>query len=216
MNYRWILCLLIGIAVLAGCSQSTKKLPILGNREAVSKVINGQNVTDTVYHTIPDFSFVNQDSSLVTGQSLDGKVYVADFFFTSCPTICPKMKTQMVRLYQHFKGNPEVSFVSHTIDPRHDSVKVLKAFANRLGVTDTQWQFLWGEKEKIYEIGQKSYMITAATDSTAPGGIVHSGAFILVDKQKRIRGLYDGTEPEQVDKLIKDIEILLQEYRTAP
>lgn len=217
-NNNWAIPAICWVLMLglAACADSTKRLPILGNREAVTKVVNGQTVTDTVYQTIPDFSFLNQDSAEVTARSLDGKVYVADFFFTSCPTICPKMKTQMVRLYEHFKGNPEVSFLSHTIDPRHDSVHVLKAFAKRLGVVGTQWQFVWGDKEKVYEIGQKSYMVTAAADSTAPGGIVHSGAFILVDKQKRIRGLYDGTEPEQVDKLMKDIELLLTEYRTNP
>lgn len=193
------------------CTNTTKKLPILGEREAITKTVDGKEIVDTVYHTIPDFKFVNQDSAEVTLKSFDGKIYVADFFFTSCPTICPKMKTQMVRLYQKFKGNPQVALLSHTIDPRHDSVHVLKVFAKNLGVTGTQWQFVWGDKDKIYEIGQKSYMVTATNDPSAPGGIVHSGAFILVDKHKRIRGLYDGTEPEQVDKLMKDIEILLAE-----
>lgn len=198
---------------LSACNLTEKRLPILGNREAITKTIDGKEITDTLYQTIPDFIFWNQDSVAVTNKTFEGKIYVADFFFTTCPTICPKMKTQMLRVYQHFKGNPAVGLLSHTIDPKHDSVRVLKQFAKQLGIEGTQWNFVWGDKEKIYEIGQKSYMVTATNDASAPGGIVHSGAFILVDKQKRIRGLYDGTEPESVDKLMKDMDILLSEYK---
>lgn len=196
-----------------GCQTENNKLPILGQREAVTKTVNGKTITDSVDHTIPDFKFVSQYGDTVTSKTLDGKIYVADFFFTSCPTICPKMKVQLKRVYEKFKDNPDVVLLSHTIDPAHDSVPVLKEFADNLGVTGRQWLFVTGDQEKIYEIGQNSYMVTAQQDSSAPGGVVHSGAFILVDKAKHVRGLYDGTTEEGVDKLMNDLNRLLAEYK---
>lgn len=204
---------LLGLAFLFYCCNSTTdKLPILGQREAVTKVVNGKSVTDTVYQSIPDFKFVSQYGDTVTGKTLDNKIYVADFFFTSCPTICPKMKVQLKRVYEKFKGNPNVMLLSHTIDPDHDSVAVLKEFAQNLGVTGRQWLFVTGDRDKIYDIGQNNYLVTAQADASAPGGVVHSGAFILVDKAKHIRGIYDGTTEAGVDKLMADMNRLLAEY----
>ncbi|QDK79148.1 SCO family protein [Spirosoma sp. KCTC 42546] len=202
------------VLFLWGCSMSgNDKLPILGQREAVTKTVNGKSVTDSVYQSIPDFKFVSQYGDTVTAKTLDHKIYVADFFFTSCPTICPKMKVQLKRVYERFKGNPDVMLLSHTIDPVHDSVSVLKEFAQNLGVTGRQWLFVTGDRDKIYELGQTSYMVTAQADSTAPGGVIHSGAFILVDKDKHIRGIYDGTTEAGVDKLMTDMDRLLAEYK---
>lgn len=195
---------------LAGCSQ-TEKLPILGEREAVTKQVDGKTVTDSVYHTIPDFTFVSQYGDTVTAATVNGKIYVADFFFTTCPTICPKMKTQLKRVYERFKDNPNILLLSHTIDPAHDSVPVLKEFAQELGVTGKNWLFVTGDREKIYDIGENSYMVTAQEDASAPGGVVHSGAFILVDKDRHIRGIYDGTTEVGVDKLMTDMDRLLSE-----
>lgn len=218
MQYLNSLIYLLFLAFISiSCSHNSKdheeKLPILGRREAVEKEINGKTLTDTIYHTIADFSFVDQDSNKVTQEIFDDKIYVADFFFTSCPTICPVMKTQMLRVYNTFKDNDEVALLSHSIDPEHDSVAVLKDFAGRLGVDAKKWHFVTGEKEDIFKIGQGSYMVTAMDDQSQPGGFLHSGAFILVDKDKRVRGIYDGTKEDQVDKLIEDISSLLKEYR---
>ncbi len=196
---------------LIACNNSQEKLPILGNREAITKIVNGKQITDTLYHQISDFEFINQDSVKITQKDFAGKIYVADFFFTTCPTICPKMKTQMLRIFKKFKDNQKVAILSHTIDPRHDTPAVLKEFSINLGIQSSMWQMVTGDKAKIYEIGQKSYMVSATDDPTQPGGIVHSGAFILVDKNRHIRGIYDGTEPEKVDKLMADMEILLKE-----
>ena len=204
-----VYCLLI--TVYCSCSDSKEKLPILGNREAIVKTINGKQITDTLYHQIPDFEFINQDSVKITQKDFAGKIYVADFFFTTCPTICPKMKTQMLRIFKKFKDNPKVAILSHTIDPRHDTPVVLKEFSKNLGIQNSMWTMVTGDKAKIYEIGQKSYMVSATDDPSQPGGIVHSGAFILVDKNRHIRGVYDGTEPEKVDKLMADMEVLLSE-----
>jgi protein SCO1 len=194
---------IFGAWATISCENSSRKLPILGERDFV----NG----DSVYHTIPDFSFVNQDGVEVTNKTFEGKIYVSDFFFTTCPTICPVMKKQMLRVYEKFKENPKVGILSHTIDPRHDSVQVLREYATRLGVSGNMWQFVTGEKEKIYTIGEKAYYVTAGEDSTAAGGIIHSGAFILVDKKRRVRGVYDGTKETDVTKLLKDIDVLLNE-----
>ncbi len=193
---------MVALSCVLGACQP-KKLPILGERQ----FING----DSVYHTIPDFKFIDQDSTEVTNQTYKNKIYVADFFFTTCPTICPIMKTQLLRVYEKFKDNPEVGILSHTIDPRHDSVAVLKAYAKRLGVDGKFWHFVTGERDKIYEMGQKEYYVTAGEDSTAAGGIIHSGAFILVDKNRRVRGMYDGTKEKDVSRLIKDMGTLLKE-----
>jgi protein SCO1/2 len=209
-----LLVLLLGL--WSACSSNQVEdtaLPFLGRKEIVNKEVNGQTVSDTIYHTIGDFRFVDQDSAWVTPASFEGKIYVADFFFTSCPTICPIMKTQMLRVYEAFKDIPEVMILSHTIDPEYDTVPLLKDFAERIGVMgNDKWKFVTGNKDHIYEVGQTRYMVSATEDPSEPGGYVHSGAFILVDKEQRIRGIYDGTKEDQVDRLIKDIPRLLRSY----
>ncbi|MEM6522981.1 MAG: SCO family protein [Bacteroidota bacterium] len=206
MNSRTSSLLAFVLAVvMLGCDlQTEKKLPYLGRREI--------NNNDTIYHTITDFEFVNQDSSLVTQETFHDQIYVSDFFFTTCPTICPIMKTQMLRVYEAYKDNPQVGILSHSIDPKHDTVAVLRSFAERLGVESDKWHFVTGEKDEIYKMGQTSYMVSAVEDPSEPGGFIHSGAFILVDKERRVRGIYDGTLADQVDVMMKDMEILLKEY----
>ena len=192
--------------IIWACSQTktSNELPIYGN------TIYEDN--DTIYHTIQKFELMDQDSLVITNESMASKIYVADFFFTSCPTICPTMKAQMLRVYQNFEGNEEVSILSHTIDPVYDTIPLLNDYANRLGVNSDQWKFLWGDQDTIYDLAETSYMSIADEDSGAPGGFVHSGAFLLVDKEGRIRGVYDGTQADQVDILMKDMEKLLKEY----
>lgn len=204
--------LIILAIVLFNCQTKPKKLPILGEKDTKISLKNGVEITDTVYHTIPNFAFINQNNDTVTNANYLGKkIYIADFFFTSCPTICPKMKTQMSRIYKQFAGNESVGLLSHTIDPRHDTVPVLNDYAKKLGVNTNQWTFVTGPKEEIYSIAMKGYMATAKEDSTADGGFVHSGAFILVDKLQHVRSIYDGTKANEVDELIADIELLLKE-----
>jgi len=218
---RFLLNTLLGVYSLflvfsfSSCSseenqEGTAGLPYLGRHDFVEKTVNNETVVDTLYHQVADFSFMDQDSSIVTPETFDNKIYVTDFFFTSCPTICPVMKTQMLRVYESFKDNKEVALLSHTIDPVHDTVAVLRDYAERLGVSSDKWHFVTGEKDEIYDMGLKSYMVTAMEDENEPGGYIHSGAFILVDKDRHIRGMYDGTKPEQVDILIRDINKLLQ------
>ena len=196
--------IIIGLIGLLACqNQAQRKLPILGRQSY--KEVNGK--TDTLYHTIPPFEFVDQDSTLVTPSTFNGKVYVADFFFGTCPTICPVMKQQMLRVYEKFRENPQFAILSHTIDPDHDTVAYLKDYATRLGIADNSvWHFVTGDRDKIYQMGSaEGYMVPVGKDQNAPGGFIHSGAFILVDKEKRIRGFYDGTKTIEVDALINDI-----------
>ncbi|MGK7396525.1 MAG: SCO family protein [Candidatus Cyclobacteriaceae bacterium M3_2C_046] len=216
MNYSKVLFFINLLAILSieACQtiQEEKKLPVLGRREVVQQEVNGKMEVDTVYHTIPDFKFINQDSSIVTPSTFDDKIYIADFFFTTCPTICPTMKAQMLRVYQEYEDNDQVMILSHSIDPEYDTVAVLREFARRLGVSSEKWHFITGSKKEIYDIGQNAYMVTAKEDENEPGGYIHSGAFILIDKDKRIRGYYDGTKQADVNRLIQDIPILLKEY----
>ena len=189
--------------VVLGCQQE-KKLPFLGPKE-----IGKQG--DTLYHKIPDFKFLNQDSLWISDKDMAGKIYVADFFFTTCPTICPKMKTQLLRIYDKFAEDDRIRILSHTIDPEFDGVRVLKDYAKKLNITSPRWNLLTGKKSDIYRLGEKSYMVTAQEDANEEGGFVHSGAFILVDQNRHVRGIYDGTKEEDVNHLIEDIGVLLKE-----
>jgi protein SCO1 len=191
--------------LLTACNPKKEEppLPIFGER-----TVNG---ADTLYHTIAPFQFVDQDSVVVTNQTFRGKIYIADFFFTSCRTICPIMKTQMLRVYDSLKNDPEILILSHTIDPEYDTVALLHDFANRLGVKSDKWHFVTGVKDSIYKIAQTSYFATAMEDKTEPDGFIHSGAFLLLDKQGRIRGKYDGTKEEDVNRLIEDVGRLKKE-----
>ncbi|GGK86832.1 SCO family protein [Rufibacter glacialis] len=212
---RSFLALCLGMALATACTAppESKQLPILGPREPKVTVVDGKPQVDTVYHAIPDFAFVDQDSQKVTQETVAGKIYVADFFFTSCPSICPKMKSQMLRVYEKYKDNPRVTLLSHSIDPTHDTVAVLRDYAQRLGVKSASWHFLTGDRDTILDMAQKHYFTTAMVDKAMPGGFEHSGAFLLVDEQRRLRGHYDGTKAEDVDKLLQDMDVLLAETK---
>ena len=200
--------------LIGACKEvkSNFELPILGRNKIISREVNGILTKDTIPHRIADFSFINQDGAKVTNSSFKNKIYVADFFFINCPSICPEMSKQMYRIYEKFLENDNVSLLSHTIDPKYDTVAALANYARLLGVNSKKWQFVTGDKEQIYDIGETSYMVVASEDKDAPGGFIHSGAFLLIDKERQVRGVYDGTVDSQVDLLIKDINKLLMSY----
>ncbi len=200
---RSIVLLFLTALLIFGCGTKEQALPIFGQREVVG--------TDTVYHTIAPFQFVDQDSALITNNTFSNQIYVADFFFTSCRSICPIMKKEMLRVYEATADMPDVKILSHTIDPEYDTVALLHDFAERLGVTSDRWHFVTGVKDSIYKIAQTSYFATAMEDKSEPDGFIHSGAFLLIDRKQRIRGKYDGTRPEEVNKLIVDIKKLRRE-----
>ena len=197
-------CIFIFGVFLLACSKQHKELPYLGRHDV--------NATgDTVYHRIPDFSFVTQDGDTLTQADVEGKVYIADFFFSTCPTICPLMKTQMLRIYERYRGNDSLMILSHSINPRYDTPGVLKQYKQKLGIESAQWQFLTGTHTDVYKLAQNSYLTSALEDSSAvdEGGFIHSGAFVLIDKDRHIRAIYDGTKEKEVDKLMADIDRLL-------
>ncbi len=186
-----------------------QRLPIAGNRDVTTKVVNGKTVIDTIYQTIPDFKTINQYGDSIKSINLDDNIYVADFFFTTCPSICPVMHRNMLKVYEEFKDMPDLKIISYTIDPKHDSVAVLKSYADKLGIEGNRWWLLQGKKEEIYQLAL-SYLVTSPAED-AKEKFIHDGYFILVDKQKRIRGQYDGTQPDSVAKLIADIKLLKAE-----
>ncbi|MDD2983886.1 MAG: SCO family protein [Crocinitomicaceae bacterium] len=191
-------------AVITACSTNEQqKLPYLGNPEL--------SENDTIYPTIRNFSFIDQDSNLITNKTFENKIYIADFIFLSCPTICPIMTNQMIKVYNVYKTNPNVYFLSHTIDPDKDTIQALKNYTSALELDTRKWMFVTGKKEDIYSIAEENYFTTAYSDSTAPGGFIHGGGLLLIDKDRHIRGVYDGTNQEETKRLINDIDILLKE-----
>lgn len=188
-------------------------LPYFGPKYVSTNQVDGKMVTDTIYHEIAYWSFKNQDNELVTQDDYNGKIYIADFFFTTCPGICPKMTTQM-SLLQLKLDNPafdEIKYISYTVNPEHDSPEVLKEYGKQHGADFNKWTFLTGEKQKIYELGVHSYLVSTQEDALAEGGFLHSEKFILVDWKRNIRGYYDGTDVNDVSRLADDIKILMKE-----
>ena len=162
------------------------------------------------YHTIADFSLTNQNGKTITQEDYKGKIYIADFFFTTCQTICPIMTDHMVKIQEKLKNDNNVMLLSHTVTPEIDTVAQLKKYALEKGVNDAKWNLVTGDKKEIYDLARKSYL--AAKDIPySDNDLVHTENFVLVDKKKRIRGFYDGTDPESIENLLDDIKILEQE-----
>lgn len=203
---KYVLFFALALGLMSCLTEQDRTLPILGRHEYIE---NGQEL-DTIYHTVQPFSFINQDSQAVSNTTFAGKVYVADFFFTSCPSICPLTTAQMLRVYENYPDQENLLLLSHSIDPEYDDVGVLKDYAERLNVSADKWHMVTGNKSEIYNMAQTSYYVGVREEARAPGGFEHSGAFVLVDQQGRIRGMYDGTDPVKVDQLMKDIDLLLK------
>lgn len=194
--------LLFALTLISCGPSDSEPLPVLGR----PRFVNG----DSIPHTIPDFSFIDQDSQVVNNQTFAGKAYVVDFFFTSCPTICPKTTAQMFRIYKKFENNDGIVLLAHSIDTKYDSVPVLKKYASKLGVKTDKWHFVTGNKDEIYGIAD-DYFSIAIEDPNSPGGYDHSGRLILIDKNRHIRSFCDGTDAKDVDRFMKDIQKLLDE-----
>lgn len=199
---RLFFALVIAFA-LSNCASEQGRLPYIGPID----VVNG----DTIYHTIPDFRFIDQDSQWITNETFADQIYVSDFFFTSCPSICPRVKKQMLRIYDRYENEKGLSIISHSIDTKRDSVPVLKVYSNKIGVTSDVWHFVTGDKDEILGIAN-DYFVAAMEDEGAPGGFDHSGRLILVDRERKVRAFCDGTNPEEVDIFMKDIDRLLATY----
>jgi protein SCO1 len=194
--------MLLGIAFLSyyyyTYSQHPRRLPTFGEPG----------------HHVDHFSFTNQEGKTITDKDLDGKIYVAEYFFTTCKSICPKMNDNMVKVYQAFRGQSDVAILSHTVDPETDTVAQLKRYAMKYDADASQWIFVTGNKDELYKMAIKSYIVPVAEDTTNSKlpDFIHTEKFILVDKEKHIRGIYDGTKLNEVMKLIEDIKELRKEY----
>ncbi|MGI4742991.1 MAG: SCO family protein [Janthinobacterium lividum] len=209
---RGALPLLAGVALLlASCQEEARRLPILGERDVRANPAGG--AADTVFATVPAFRVHDQDGKLVTNQSLTGQVYVTDFFFATCPGICPKMQGELLKVFKQYGHTPGLTFLSHTIDPEHDSLPVLRDYAQRLGVpNEAHWRFVRSSKDSVFALA-RAYFTAAMPDKAAPGGFAHNGTFALVDDQGHVRGLYDSLNPVEVTRLQADLPVLLAEVK---
>ncbi|SEW40558.1 SCO family protein [Chitinophaga arvensicola] len=203
--------IIIALGLFSACQQAPRHLPLLGEPIVRERQEQGKTVYDSIYPVIPPFSFLDQDSSIVNEKTFAGKIYVADFIFLSCPAICPKMTAEMKKVYQAFGKEDRVMLLSHTIDPEHDTIPRLKAYTTSMELDSRKWRFVTGNQDSIYHMAEKAYFSGAYKDSTAPGGYAHSGGLLLIDQQRHIRGVYNGTSPDETKRLISDIHILLKE-----
>lgn len=217
--------LLLAFTVIYACKDSgsgatsaldpDRKLPFIGEHEVeFVKKADGELIPDTVYYTLPKFSFINQDGVETSHRNYAGKVFVADFFFTHCPSICPMLSSQMARLQALTTKaglHDDVMFLSHTVDPLRDTPDTLKKYATDLGADLSNWNFVTGSAEDIYWQAEYGYMLTAFPSDSAEGGFFHTDKIALIDRQMHIRGLYDGTSTKDVDKLFEDLKLLVKE-----
>jgi len=188
--------------------QPKKRLPIYQPNMVNVELVDSTLQHVKKYHRIADFSLINQNGDTITQESYRDKIYVADFFFTTCPTICPIMTANLVEVQAALVNDPEVLLLSHSVTPEIDTVAQLKKYAIEKGVNDAKWNLVTGDKKQIYELARKSYLAVQEDGDGGPFDMIHTENFILVDKQRRIRGFYDGTKEEEMDRLLSDIEIL--------
>jgi protein SCO1 len=195
--------------ILSTGKHNFNRLPYYGPKEAVE---NEAGKFDTIYHKIPHFEFTNQDGEKVSSDDLLGNIYIADFFFVTCPTICPKMATNMGYIQKKFSDKKDLKFISMTVNPEHDNVEVLKEYSEKVHADTESWSFLTGDKDKIYDVAFKGFFVSTMRDSIAPGGFLHSQMLILVDRKGHIRGYFDGTVYSEMKKELTDaIDILYKE-----
>jgi protein SCO1/2 len=189
----------------------SKTLPIYNPSDVNPELVDSTVQYISKYHTIADFSFVNQNGKTITQKDYEGKVYVADFFFTTCGSICPKMTTNLAEVQKAIINNPKVMLLSHTVFPEVDSIPVLKAYAIKNGVVDSKWNLVTGDKKAIYTMARKSYLAVKLGRPDQLYDMVHTENFVLVDTKRRVRGFYDGTKKEDMKRLIEDINFLCTE-----
>lgn len=213
MEQKKIAAFALLIFLAAACREQPKQraLPFAGNYDLVTYEKDGRYGVDTVYPTIPAFRYINQDSQWVSSASMKGKVWIANFFFTSCPSICPPMMSQMKRLNILTKDlSDEVQFMSFSIDPKTDQPHRLREYIASNGIQAKNWQFFTGDEKATHELGVKHFLVHAENTPLAPGGFAHSDGLVLVDREGYVRGIYPGTSTESVDQLNKDLRKLLR------
>ena len=201
------------ITVIYSILDPEKRLPVYQPDMVNSELVDSTVQEVRKYHKISDFKLVNQNGDTITQNFYKDKIYIADFFFTTCLTICPIMTDHMLQIQEQIKQDPEVLLLSHTVIPKVDTVAQLKRYALEKGVNDAKWNLVTGDKKEIYDLARKSYLAAKSEGDGGPYDMIHTENFVLVDKEKRIRGFYDGTDPQAIEQLMADLEILKQEYR---
>ena len=206
-----ILFSVVTISLFYSALKPQKTLPIYNPADVNPELVDSTVQYKSKYHTIADFSFVNQNGDTITQKNYEGKIYVADFFFTTCGSICPKMTTNLADVQKAVLNNPKVMLLSHTVFPEVDSIPVLKAYAIKHGVVDSKWNLVTGDKKDIYTMARKSYLAVKLGRPDQLYDMVHTENFVLVDQKRRVRGFYDGTNKEEIKRLLDDIDFLCKE-----
>lgn len=192
-----------------------KDLPVINPVDVNEEMVDPELLRIGYGHTIGKFSFLNQEGKQITQEDVKGKVFVAEYFFTTCGTICPIMNQQMQRVHKAYKGNSDFRILSFSVNPEVDTVEQMKRYAEQHGADSKQWFFLTGTREKLYDLARKSFFVLKPAEAENQGDVgsdfIHTNNFVLVDKEMRIRGYYDGTNTKEVDEMIKDINQLLEE-----
>ena len=216
-RYR-VLIILMSIVSIATVSmfynvlKPEKKLPIYQPNMVSFKLVDSTVQHIKRFHKIKDFKLINQNGQQITNENYRDKIYVADFFFTTCQAICPIMKENMIILQDQYKNDDQVYLLSHTVTPEIDTKEVLKKYAIEKGIIDSKWNLVTGDKEEIYNLARKSYLVAEDDEESRFFDMIHTENFVLIDPQRRIRGFYDGTDLESIDQLIVDIKILKKEF----
>lgn len=206
----------IGTAYFMTVEQQSKKtLPVIQPKDVKKEMVDPDVFDQGIGHRIGQFSFKNQFNEDVSTNDMKGKVFVAEYFFTTCGTICPKMTEQMTRVQAAYRGNDNLKILSFTVNPDYDTVEIMNAYAQKYDAEADQWHFLTGDKNELYSVARKYFFVLkpaeAANLGDAGSDFIHTNNFVLVDQKLRIRGYYDGTNPDEVDVLIEDIDLLLNE-----
>lgn len=199
------------ISIIYSILKPQERLPIYQPNMVTAELVDTTVQEIRKYHTIPDFELLNQNGDTVTQADYEGKIYIADFFFTTCQTICPIMTDHMLQIQERIKDDPEILLLSHTVIPEADSVPQLKKYALEKGVIDEKWNLVTGDKKQIYDLARKSYLAVKSEGDAGPFDMIHTENFVLIDEQNRIRGYYDGTDSEAIAELMHDISILQNE-----
>ncbi|MDG2396943.1 MAG: SCO family protein [Flavobacteriaceae bacterium] len=217
-KYRIFILIFIVISIIILISfynilTPEKKLPIFQPAEVNYKLVDSSFQHIKRFHKIGDFKLVNQNGKLISQESYNGKIYIADFFFTTCPSICPVMTGNMLKIQNKIINDPSIMLISYSVDPENDSVDKLKEYAIEKGIIDSKWNLVTGDKKEIYDLARKSYFVAEINENEGLNEIIHTENFVLIDPDKRIRGYYDGTNYQEINKLLEDIVILKKEYK---
>ena len=203
------------ITIIYNLYKPTPKLPVYQPNMVTSDLVDTTVQYIRKYHKVDDFKLINQNGDTITQENYDGKIYVADFFFTTCQSICIDMAASMQTLQKEFKDEDDIKLISHTVTPEIDDVARLKKYADEKGVIDNKWNLVTGDKKQIYDLARKEYLASKTEGNAGKYDLIHTENFVLVDKEKRIRGFYDGTNPDEIEQLIEDIDILRMEYKSV-